>query len=95
MILPSLLVLAANLIGVSMYSQQPSQPVHSVASSLPYVTDSPSELLAATNVFSITPLSVDPSTWVLGPDQFEHREVRVKARLAEIFKGRPNAAPSD
>jgi hypothetical protein len=95
MILPSLLILAANLLGVSMHSQQPSQPVQSAASGLPYVTDSPSALLAATNVFAMTPLSVNPSTWVLGPDQFEHREVRVKARLAEIFKGRLNAVPSE
>ncbi len=95
MILPSVLVLTANLIGVNMHSQPPSQPAQSAVSGLPFLRDSSSELLAATHVFSMTPLSVNASAWVLGPDQLEHREVRVKARLEEVFKGRLNNAPSE
>ncbi|HZS57426.1 MAG TPA: hypothetical protein VFA65_23705 [Bryobacteraceae bacterium] len=58
------------------------------AATLPVEHGSESELLFSTHVFAISPMTVDSTEWTRGKDGLEHREIRVQAKLGEIFKGK-------
>jgi hypothetical protein len=62
---------------------------------LPREHDSPSEILAASHLFTAQVLDASPTPWARGDDGLEHREMRMKLRLLERFKGPLRAKPGE
>jgi len=64
-----------------------NQATRPATTNLPVEQGSESELLSSSHVFAISPIAVDATAWAPGSDGLEHREIRAKAKLAELFKG--------
>lgn len=61
--------------------------------SLPVDSKSKAELLSATHLFTVEITRVEATAWKREPDQLEHRQLRMTARLLECFKGQLDVAP--
>jgi hypothetical protein len=61
--------------------------------SLPFESDSGSELLSANHLFVVEILDLTERPWSPGPDGLEQRGLRMNARLLETFKGALDLAP--
>lgn len=62
---------------------------------LPHEPGSPAELLSATHLFTAEILTLKATPWSGGADGLEHRQVDMRLRLQEVYKGQVSLKPNE
>ncbi|MBV9354855.1 MAG: hypothetical protein JO023_04950 [Chloroflexi bacterium] len=65
------------------------------AGSFPYKPELSSEALSASHLFTVAILSADTTPWAREADGLQHRQLSMRIRLLEVFKGTLDTLPND